>query len=87
MAFVSLANYTQPNFEFGYAMKFMRVIILVFTAMFGICGYVGGLIFVAISIVKNKTIGGTSYIYPIYPFSIKKLARRFFRISLRNVKQ
>ena len=35
----------------------------------------------------NKTIGGTSYIYPIYPFSIKKLARRFFRISLRNVKQ
>ena len=87
MAFVSLANYTQPNFEFGYAMKFMRVIILVFTAMFGICGYVGGLIFVAICIVKNKTIGGTSYIYPIYPFSIKKLARRFFRISLRNVKQ
>ena len=87
MAFVSLANYTQPNFEFGYAMKFMRVVILIFTAIFGIWGYIGGIIFIGICIIKNKTIGGTSYIYPIYPFSLKKLARRIFRISLRNVKQ
>lgn len=87
MAFVSLANYTQPNFEFGYAMKFMRVVILIFTAIFGIWGYIGGIIFIGICIMKNKTIGGTSYIYPIYPFSLKKLARRIFRISLRNVKQ
>lgn len=87
MAFVSLANYTQPNFEFGYAMKFMRVVILIFTAIFGIWGYIGGIIFIAVCIVKNKTIGGTSYIYPVYPFSMKKLARRIFRISLRNVKQ
>ena len=65
----------------------MRVVILIFTAIFGIWGYIGGIIFIAVCIVKNKTIGGTSYIYPVYPFSMKKLARRIFRISLRNVKQ
>ena len=25
MAFVAVANYTQPNFELGYALKFMRL--------------------------------------------------------------
>ena len=34
MAFVAVANYTQPNFELGYALKFMRLLLLVLTAMF-----------------------------------------------------
>ncbi|MCB6803748.1 spore germination protein, partial [Enterocloster bolteae] len=29
MAFVAVANYTQPNFELGYALKFMRLLLLV----------------------------------------------------------
>ena len=87
MAFVSLANYTQPNFEFGYALKFMRIIALILTAMFGIWGYIGGIIFIICCITMNKTIAGTSYLYPLFPLSIRKLARRFFRISLRNVKE
>ena len=32
MAFVAVANYTQPNFELGYAVKFMRMLILILTA-------------------------------------------------------
>ena len=28
MAFVAVANYTQPNFELGYALKFMRLMLL-----------------------------------------------------------
>ena len=32
MAFVSIANYTQPNFELGYALKFMRLLLLILTA-------------------------------------------------------
>lgn len=87
MAFVSLANYTQPNFEFGYAMKFMRIIMLLLTAWFGIIGYLIGIIFTALSLICNKTIAGTSYIYPIIPFSFKQLGRRLFRISLNNVRK
>ena len=87
MAFVSLANYTQPNFEFGYAMKFMRIIILLLTSWFGIWGYVSGMIITVLSLVCNKTIAGTSYIYPLVPFSFKQLSRRIFRISLNNIRK
>ena len=34
MAFVAVANYTQPNFELGYALKFMRLLLLTLTALF-----------------------------------------------------
>lgn len=33
MAFVTIANYSQASFELGYAMKFMRIIILICTAI------------------------------------------------------
>ena len=36
MAFVTIANYSQASFELGYAMKFMRIIILICTAIFNI---------------------------------------------------
>ena len=45
MAFVTIANYSQASFELGYAMKFMRIIILICTAIFNIWGFVIGIIF------------------------------------------
>lgn len=82
MAFVVLANYSQPSFELGYALKFMRLLTLVLTSLFSIYGYIGGLLFTFCSIVFNKTISGKSYIYPIIPFNAKQFLRRFIRISL-----
>ena len=38
MAFVAVANYTQNSLELGYALKFMRIINLVLTAIFGVWG-------------------------------------------------
>ena len=85
MAFVALANYTQPSFELGYALKFMRIIILIFTSIFGIVGYVLGIIVTVLSIVMNKTLAGKSYIYPLIPFNAKNLMKRFFRLSINSV--
>ena len=85
MAFVALANYTQPSFELGYALKFMRIIILVLTSMFGIWGYAVGIIFTILSIVMNKTLAGKSYVYPLIPFNAKNLLKRFFRFSINSV--
>lgn len=82
MAFVAVANYTQVSFELGYALKFMRLILICSTAAFGLWGFIGGLAFVAVAIVSNKTISGKSYIYPIIPFNSKQFLRRFCRVSL-----
>ena len=46
MAFVAVANYTQPNFELGYALKFMRLMLLVLTAVFDLYGFIIGCILV-----------------------------------------
>lgn len=82
MAFVAVANYTQVSFELGYALKFMRIILLILTAAFNIWGFVGGLIFVIVCIVRNRTMSGKSYIYPLIPFNRKQFFRRFCRVSL-----
>lgn len=87
MAFVAVANYTQVSLELGYALKFMRIILICLTAAFNVWGFVGGLIFVAICIVANRTISGKSYLYPLIPFNGKQFVRRFFRVSLPRSEQ
>lgn len=79
MAFVTIANYSQASFELGYALKFMRMIILLLTALFNGWGYAAGILFSICAIVFNKTIAGKSYIYPLIPFHWSELKKRFFR--------
>ncbi len=62
MAFVAVANYTQPNFELGYALKFMRLLLLVLTACFNWIGFLAGTIIIICSIAFNKTLSGRSYL-------------------------
>ena len=62
MAFVAVANYTQPNFELGYALKFMRLMLLVLTSVFGLYGFVAGCILVLCFLIFNKTLSGRNYL-------------------------
>lgn len=61
MAFVAVANYTQPNFELGYALKFMRLMLLVLTAAFDLYGFIIGCILVLCFLIFNKTLSGRNY--------------------------
>lgn len=62
MAFVAVANYTQPNFELGYALKFMRLLLLILTALFNWIGFATGCVIIICSICFNKTLSGRSYL-------------------------
>ena len=62
MSFVAVANYTQPNFELGYALKFMRLLLLILTALFNWFGFAIGTLIVVCSIVFNKTVSGRNYL-------------------------
>ncbi len=62
MSFVAVANYTQPNFELGYALKFMRLLLLVLTAVLNWVGFAVGTIVVILSIAFNKTLSGRNYL-------------------------
>lgn len=87
MAFVAIANYIQASYELSYAIKFMRMINLILTAIFGIWGYVGGILLFVVAIVTNRTVSGESYIYPLFPFNLKQLSNRLLRKRLPGARQ
>lgn len=84
MAVVAIANFTHENYELAYSIKFLRLILLVLTQLFNLTGFIIGIIVSLLAIILNRTIARTSYIYPLYPFDLKKFMLRFFRVSIKN---
>lgn len=84
MAVVAIANFTHENYELAYSIKFLRILILILTQLFGPWGLISGVIITGITIALNQTMARTSYIYPLIPFDFKKFMRRFFRVSIKN---
>lgn len=82
MAFVAIANYTQANYELGYALKFLRIMTLLLTQWFGLYGYIAGVLISILAIGCNKTVSHHSYIYPLIPFDWKNLKNRLIRRRL-----
>ncbi|MCI8799572.1 MAG: spore germination protein [Lachnospiraceae bacterium] len=87
MAFVAIANYTQSNYELGYALKFLRIITLLLTQWFNVWGYVGGILLSVLSVCCNRTVSRKSYIYPLIPFDWKALKNRLIRRRLPGAVQ
>lgn len=87
MAFVTIANYSQTSFELGYALKFLRVMLLLLIACFNLWGFIIGTVICVLALVFNKTIAGKSYIYPLIPFSFSELKKRLFRGRLPHTEK
>ena len=82
MAFVTIANYSMTSFELGYALKFMRVLLLILTFFFNLWGFIAGTLIAVGCLVFNRTIAGKSYIYPLIPFHWSELKKRLLRNRL-----
>lgn len=87
MAFVAIANYTQASYELGYAFKFMRIILLILTAIFNLPGFAAGIAFMILMLLLNRTLSGESYLYPLIPLDFPKLMQRLFRKRIRHRKE
>lgn len=84
MAFVAIANFTQSSYELGFAFKYLRMIILLFTALFDIWGFIIGIVISLVLVATNTTFNGKfSYLYPLIPFDGNAFARLFFRLKKR----
>ena len=86
MAFVAIANFAQPSFELGYALKLSRMLFLILVALFDIWGLVGGIVGLFLLLLSTKPILGKGYLYPVIPFNAKDLGRLLIRhpISKNN---
>lgn len=80
MALVTVANFTQPNFELGYSFKFCRVLLLVLTYIFNVWGFIIAFIINLVLLCTNRTLSSKSYLYPHVPFNGKEFLRKILRI-------
>jgi len=79
MAIVALSSFVQPSIEFSYAVKFSRIILIIFAGVLGFWGFIGGVILNLLIIATTKTFSGESYLYPLMPFNWKALKKQIFR--------
>ncbi len=86
MAFVAIANFAQPSFELGYALKLMRMLLLVLVAALDLAGLLLGALLFLTLLATTKPILGRGYLYPLIPFDGKALGRLLVRqpISRKN---
>ena len=81
MAFVAIANFTQRSYELGYAVKFLRIVLLILTALFDVWGFVVGVALILLLIATNQTVnGGRKYLYPLIPFNGRALLSMLIRV-------
>ncbi len=86
-AFVTIANFTQTSYELGYAVKFMRMIMLILTALIGGFGILLGTALMLFLIITNKGIEGSrSYLYPLIPFNGRALIGLMVRLRKKEEK-
>ena len=79
MAFVAIASFAQQNHELGYAIKFMRLIILALVFLLKIWGFILGILITALFIISNNTPFGKKYLYPLSPFNGRALRSLIIR--------
>lgn len=84
MAYIAIAGFAQPSIELNYAVKFMRIILLLATYFGGVWGFVIGLLFVFIVVATNKTVTHKGYLYPLIPFNWKSLKEHVLRVKLKS---
>ena len=85
MAFVALANFTQPSYELGYAVKFTRVMLLILTAWMPRYGFWFGIALLCLILYNGKTVSKQSYLYPLIPFNWSDFKMIFKRKKLHNL--
>ena len=85
MAFVTIANFTQTSYELGYAIKFIRMLMLTLVYLIGGWGILLGTAVMLFLIITNTSIKGSrSYLYPLYPFNGRALLSLVIRVRRKQ---
>ena len=84
MAFVSVAAFTQPSYEMGYAFKLLRIGLLLLTALLDFWGFLLGVGAMLVLLVTVKPLAGKGYLYPLIPFNGTALKRLLFRVPIHR---
>lgn len=88
MAVVAIGNFTQSNYELGYAFKYIRIMLLALIAIFNVWGLVAGCVISLVMLATTKNVNGKrSYLYPLIPFNGRELLSLIVRVKKPDVRR
>ncbi|KNF09257.1 stage V sporulation protein AF [Gottschalkia purinilytica] len=85
-AIVGIGMFATPSIEFAMAVRIFRLILIVFTGLFNIYGFIAGIILLLISLFKTKSFGGVDYLWPLIPFNKRALKSILLRTPIPEVR-
>lgn len=68
-----LSSLSLASIDFSDGIRTYRIFLLILTSLWGIYGFVPGLLLVLISMATTPTFGGMSYLWPLVPFNWEAL--------------
>ncbi|MDE5413956.1 spore germination protein [Alkalihalobacterium chitinilyticum] len=85
LAVAAVGSFATPSYELSLANRLIRVFLLISTAIFGLAGYLVGIVFFILLLVNMRGFQ-TPYLWPFLPFSLKGFKDVLLRspIPLKN---
>ncbi|WP_117170351.1 spore germination protein [Paraliobacillus sediminis] len=86
VAISAIGSFATPSYELSIANKMIRVILLIFSGIFGVKGLIVGFSLYVILLAHTKSLN-TPYLWPFLPFNGKALMQILFRFSVPQSKE
>ncbi len=86
MGLTGLSMFATPSLEFSLAIRIYRMMLLVLTGVFGLYGFIVGILIFIITLLRTKSFGGINYLWPLIPFNRKALMTIFMRKPIPEVR-
>lgn len=81
MAVAAIGTFATPLYELSLANRLIRVILIIFSALFGVPGYVFGSTLMVIYLTQMKSFH-IPYLWPLIPFNLKAMRDVLFRVPV-----
>ncbi|MFG6118517.1 MULTISPECIES: spore germination protein [Thalassobacillus] len=81
VAVAAIGTFATPSYELSVANKISRILLLLFTAFFGVKGFTIGFTIYILALARTKSLN-TPYFWPFLPFNMKAMMQILFRLSV-----
>ncbi|TLS36321.1 spore germination protein [Pseudalkalibacillus caeni] len=81
IAVAAMGTFATPSYELSLANRLIRIMLLILSAAFGVIGFVVGIIFWILLLVRTKSFH-IPYLWPFIPFSFRSMRDVLFRAPM-----
>ncbi|TGB04474.1 spore germination protein [Halobacillus salinus] len=86
VAVSAIGSYSTPSYELSVANKMSRVVLVIFVALFGVKGFMIGVLAYILLLARIKSLD-TPYLWPFLPFNANAASQIVFRMSMPMLKE